>query len=164
MMPMKNTIKYTLLFLTLLFSSSAIADNHSLMIHDAWVKEGPPSLKVLAGYLTIENKGDKDVIITEISSPSFKSVMVHKSEVKEAFATMVHVKELIIHPKTTVTFKPGSYHLMLKGPEKRVLAGDNVELNISLKSGKKVTITADVRKKAGSKSHEHHGDHMHKGH
>lgn len=161
---MKNTIKFALIFFSLFFANAAIAGNHSFIIHDAWIKEGPPSLKVLSGYLTIENQGDKDVIITEISSPSFKSVMIHKSEVKEAFATMVHVKELIIPQKTVVKFKPGSYHLMLKVPDKRFLAGDNIELNITFKNGKKVTTKADVRKKAGDMNHGHQGDHNHKGH
>jgi len=149
-------------WLFIFVANNSIAEGLHIHISDAWVREAPPSSTVLAGYLSIENKGDEAAVLTGISSPSFDSIMVHKSEIKEGVAMMSPVKDLVIPPGSTVLFKPGVYHLMLKGPTKRFAAGDEIELSLRFSPGGEVPVMSYVRKIADDgHSHDHtmHGGH-----
>ena len=148
---------YIFITLFLLFISNAYAGEEVIQIHDAWIKEGPPSSKVLAGYLSIENSGEKKIVIIGVESPSFDKVMIHKSEVKDGFASMVHVEKLEIPPKTIFVFKAGAYHLMLHKPKRQLKAGDKADFTIHFSSGEKVTVKAVVKRDSGSMdNHKHH--------
>lgn len=154
---MINCKSFLFISLFLLFIGTASAGEEAIQIHDAWIKEGPPSSKVLAGYLSIENSGEETIVITGVESPSFDKVMIHKSEIKDSFASMVHIEKLEISPKIIFVFQPGGYHLMLNKPKRRLKAGDKVDFTIHFSSGQKVTVNAVVKKDSVSMgNHQHH--------
>ena len=99
-----------------------------IVIKDPWVRLMPPTSKVSAAYMRIENKGDsKDVLLWAKSSVS-KITQLHKTINSNGIMKMVRVKKFTINPKQTLVLKPGGYHIML------------IDLKHPLKKGEKVTL------------------------
>jgi hypothetical protein len=130
------------------------------MIHEAWVREAPPNAEMLAGYFSIMNMSKHNKIIVGASSPQFKNVGLHRSINEGDMAKMVAEKEVEIHAGQTVKFEPGSYHLMLMHPAKRLKAGDTVELTLKFSSGDTMKFNAPVKKANGVQHMDEH-EHMH---
>ena len=81
---------------------SASADGVNIQIQGPWVLAAPPNVKVLAAYLEIKNNGDKPQILTNVSSPAFEQVGIHRSVMHGNTAHMEHLKELTIPPRASV--------------------------------------------------------------
>ena len=136
-------------FLTLILSTwslLATADS-TLQIENAWVREAPPSAHMMAAYMTLKNTGSGEAVLTQVDSPAFGHVMLHKSEVVDGVARMIHQDEIVIPAQAVVELKPGSFHLMMPAPEKRLVTGDRVNFILTFSNGDTLRIQADVRKK-----------------
>lgn len=123
----------------------ASAGGEDIQIHDPWIRAAPPNVKVLAAYLKIKNSGKKPQIITNVSSPDFDQVGIHRSAIHENMAHMEHLKELTIPPHTSVVFKSGGLHLMLTDAKKPLHSGDQVPITLTFSNGKKIAFMATVR-------------------
>jgi len=119
----------------------------NIRVDDPWVREAPPIVKVLAAYMIIENPTSEQRILLSVTATSrFKSVEIHKTVIKDGMMQMMHQPQLIIPEKSRVVLKPGSYHLMLMGPKKSLIAGDKVDLTLKFANGDEFSIVAPVRK------------------
>ena len=136
-------------FLALIVSAwslLATADSE-LQVENAWVREAPPSAHMMAAYMTLKNPGSSDTVLTQVDSPAFDHVMLHKSEVVDGVARMIHQDDILIPAQGSVELKPGSFHLMMPAPEKRLKEGDRVDFILTFSNGDTIRIQADVRKK-----------------
>ncbi|GAB6078283.1 copper chaperone PCu(A)C [Hydrogenobaculum acidophilum] len=116
-----------LLFIVGLLSGVALA-KPDIVIKDPWVRLMPPTSKVSAAYMKIENKGNsKDVLLWAKSSVS-KITQLHKTIKKNGLMKMIRIKYMLIKPNQTLVLKPGGYHIML------------IDLKHPLKHGEKVTL------------------------
>jgi copper(I)-binding protein len=138
----------------LLVNTTYASDKIGLHIHDPWIKEAPPNATVLGAYMTIENHENKKFIITQITSPLFKKVEIHKSVTKDGMTTMEQRKRIVIHANKSFILQPGDYHLMLIKPTKPLKHGDLVPLTFTLENGKTIIAKAKVKKVLGSMSAE----------
>jgi len=129
-----------------LFSSLAAADS-TLLVEDAWVREAPPGARMLAAYMTLKNPTAQDLVLTGVDSPAFNHVMLHKSEVVDGVARMLHQDSILIPAGGNIELKPGSYHLMMPAPEQRLVEGDKVVFELNLEDQACVQVQAEVRKK-----------------
>jgi copper(I)-binding protein len=57
---------------------------------------------------------------------------------------MREVTELNIAPNGQIQLAPGGKHLMLMGPKKHLTTGQQVDMTLTFKSGKKQTVTIKV--------------------
>ena len=128
------------------WSLLATADSE-LQVENAWVREAPPSAHMMAAYMTLKNPGSSDTVLTQVDSPAFDHVMLHKSEVVDGVARMIHQHDILIPAQGSVELKPGSFHLMMPTPEKRLVEGDRVDFILTFSNGETVRLQADVRKK-----------------
>ncbi|OGT29549.1 MAG: hypothetical protein A2W28_07180 [Gammaproteobacteria bacterium RBG_16_51_14] len=147
---------------------SASADGVNIQIQGPWVLAAPPNVKVLAAYLEIKNNGDKPQILTNVSSPAFEQVGIHRSVMHGNTAHMEHLKELTIPPRASVVLKPGGLHFMLTDAKKPLHIGDQVPMTLNFKDGGKIAVTAIVRSGQieGMEDHQHmdhsgHENHKH---
>jgi copper(I)-binding protein len=147
------------LFCMFLFSSVANAAESSLQLNGLWVREAPPSAKVLGAFLSIKNTGQKDRVLLSVEADGFEKVEVHKMEVHGKMTHMVLQKELLVPAGEAVLLEPGGYHLMLMRPDKSFRAGDSVSLRFKFKDGELVTQKAIVRKFKMSMGDDDHGEH-----
>lgn len=151
---MKHFIKWPLIFIAglLLGNITHASDNVGLHIHDPWIKEAPPNATVLGAYMTIENHENNKFIITQITSPLFEKIEIHKSVTKDGMTTMEQRKRIVIHANKSFILQPGDYHLMLINPTKPLKHGDLVPLAFTLENGKTITAKVKVKKVLGSMS------------
>jgi copper(I)-binding protein len=116
-------------------------------VENAWVREAPPSARMLAAYMTIKNTGDKECVLATVDSPDFNHVMLHKSEVVDGVARMIHVDELPIPAHGQLELAPGGYHLMMPAPETPLTEGDRVEFVLTFCDDSTLKVQAEVQKK-----------------
>ncbi len=143
---MKSYLLRLLLSVIVLLMLLACSNEKAIHINDPLVREAPPHVKVLAAYMIIENHSFSQKILFSVSSSVFEEVEIHQTVTRDGMMRMEHQSQLIIAPKSQVVLKPGSYHLMLMGRKKPLIAGDKVDLVLKFVDGEEITILAPVRK------------------
>jgi copper(I)-binding protein len=118
----------------------------TLQVENAWVREAPPGAHMMAGYMTVKNPGASEVALTAVDSPAFAHVMLHKSATVDGVARMIHQDKIVIPAHGLVELKPGSYHLMMPAPERRLVAGDRVDFILRFSNGETLRVQADIVK------------------
>ena len=139
---LKNMVAvfFSYLFLTNVCYSSAL-----ISIEHAWSPEAPPVVKVMAGYMKINNLSNKDIKIEKLSSNLFKRVEIHLSEKKNGMMRMIKQKNLIIKAKSHIELKPGALHMMLIGKSKAIKAGENIPVALTFNNGETTHINLKVK-------------------
>ena len=150
-------IKHALIIVILLAATSLAGADSGLQVSEPWVREAPPTSRVLAGYLTLVNTGDNTVTVTAISSPDFKNTEIHRTVIEAGVARMLAVKQLEVPAGGQLMLEPGGHHLMLFDPLRTLTAGATVTLIMHMNNGKQLSATAPViRKTSEDHSHHHH--------
>jgi len=100
--------------LTILCFLSATASAADLpLVVDPVINATPPGSKVTAGYMTLVNETDTDIIITRAFSPTIPKIEIHLSSMKNDVAKMEKQESVTIKAGESLEFQHGSYHLML---------------------------------------------------
>jgi hypothetical protein len=133
-------------FLLLCLTSLSAYAAARIEVHEPWVREAPPNVKVLAAYLTVHNHSSKTMTLKAISSPDFGQVEMHRTEQQDGMTRMVAVKQVMLSPNGSVAFAPGGMHVMLMQPKKGFRAGDKIHLTLSFSDGSSVQVVAPVKK------------------
>ena len=136
----------SLLLTALLFLTGSVYAGSKIEVTGAWIREAPPSARMLAAFMVIRNSGDQDAILTGVDSPAFNHVMLHQSIVVDGVARMQHQDDIRIPAGGSVSLEPGSFHLMMPAPEPNLKAGDQAEFLLHFADESCVRITADVKK------------------
>jgi copper(I)-binding protein len=132
-----------ILFVLLCFS--IVHADGSIIVSDAWITEAPPNARVIAGYMTIENNSSRPRTLIGVSGEKFKRIEMHRTEMDGDVMRMVPQEKLEIPSGAAVSLQPGSYHLMLKGPESVPKGGEVVNLKLHFDNGDILHIKATVR-------------------
>ena len=148
-----NSVKFVLTILSaFIFLSHGYADG-SIVVSDDWIVAAPPNARVIAGYMTIKNKSFQTRKLIKVSSEHFKRIEIHRTEMHGDVMRMVPQDELEIPAEGAVSLQPGSYHLMLIGPESVPKEGGNVNLKLQFDNGKTLHLNSPVRKATSVLSH-----------
>ena len=152
---MKFFIKLMLLVLmvTSLYASDVTIENPRIRLM-------PPSSPISAGYFSISNNTNKDIILTKVSSDRFESIEMHNTIKDGDIMKMVKQNSVIVLANSKLEFQPMSFHLMLIKPNKVLLEGDEINLTFTLESGKSIPAVFKVKKINMGLSHGKHGDAM----
>lgn len=142
-----------------LVMSMAAQAADTLVVRDAMIPEKPPAVTIMGAFMTIENPTAKEVKVTAVSSPAFKSAEMHQTILQDNVAKMVKQSGLTIPAKGKLELKRGSYHLMLFNPKQLLKAGDTVAIVFTLQGGATQTVTATVKPATLDDAHEHHHHH-----
>jgi copper(I)-binding protein len=137
--------------IAILFPAIGYAEDTSLVVSDAWIREAPPNAVALAGYMIMENPSNKELSLVSATSDSFENVMIHRTVHEGGMARMKHQKAVAVPANKTITFEPNGYHLMLMNPKQPVRAGDQISVNLILADDSKIKVGFDVRKGAPEK-------------
>jgi copper(I)-binding protein len=141
-------------WLFLLVAGSTLAAP-TMDITDGWVREAPPTSRVLAAYMQIINLTDSDLTVTDISSPDFEAADLHRTVVEDGVARMLPVPELTIPAGGSITLEPGGLHLMLFDPVRPLQQGDTVTLVLHRSDDICITLSVPVLRSTGAE-HVHH--------
>jgi copper(I)-binding protein len=141
---LRTSAAYLAVGLLALHATLGSAAAPMLSVTDAWMR-ATPGTEVAAVYLTLHNNGPAAVTIVGARSPLAQAAMIHETQLVGTQSTMRAPAELILAPGQTLRFAPGGLHLMLHGLTRALAAGDQVPLELLLKDGGTLAVTAHVR-------------------
>ena len=124
----------------------AASEETGISVRDAWVRETPPGITMMAGFMALRNNTARPQVIVAAGSSGFETVMIHRSVVKDGMAGMVHESQVELKPNASLIFAPGCYHLMLMNPKRVLRAGDLVVINLEFRGGMVLPVAFEVRK------------------
>ena len=93
------------IFFSLLVSGKALAA--SLTIDNAWIPEAPPTSRMLAGYMTVTNNTNQEILIEEVTSPQFKMIEMHRSVYENGMAKMIWQPHVHVPVGKVTKLEPG---------------------------------------------------------
>ena len=125
---------------------AAASEEAGVSVRDAWVRESPPGVAMMAGYMELRNNTSRPQVLVAARSSAFESVMIHRTKVKNGMAGMVHASQIELTPNASLIFAPGGYHLMLMNPKRTPRAGDPVVINLEFRGGLVLPVAFEVRK------------------
>ncbi|MFN3870895.1 MAG: copper chaperone PCu(A)C [Aquificaceae bacterium] len=143
---MKKALLGSILLTGLVFAQPKIE------VKDAWVREVPPTSKMSAAYMVIENKGNEADKLIDASNNASKITEIHET----VEGKMRRIKALEIPAGSKVELKPGGYHIMLINLNKPLKEGDKVEITLKFEKSGEVKVEAPVKKGMGGMHHHHH--------
>ena len=136
-----------LLSACLLLSTSVFAGVPApLQVIDPWVREAPPGMQVMGAFLKLKNNSDQAVVVIGSHSDSFAKVEIHRTEITDGKARMLHQKEIEIQPGEEKVFEPGGFHLMMMKPVITLNEGAMVNIALELENGETIDFIAPVKK------------------
>ncbi len=125
-----------LLLFVLLSTAVHAADSSRLQIADAWIRAAPPTAKVMAGYLTLVNDSDAEVVIDKVESSDFGAIEMHEMSMHDGVMRMRRLAKLRVPAHGRVELKPGGLHLMMFRPVRALAEGASSKVELR---GKGVT-------------------------
>jgi len=125
---------------------AAASEEAGVSVRDAWVRESPPGVAMMAGYMALRNDTSRSQVLVAASSSGFETVMIHRAMVKGGMAGMVHASQIELTPNASLIFAPGGYHLMLMNPKRTLRAGDRIVINLEFRGGLVLPVAFEVRK------------------
>jgi copper(I)-binding protein len=125
-------------------AGQAKSDGDVVAIMNAWVREAHPAATVNAGYMTLVNAGSEDVALVKVESDAYETIEVHEMVSVEGLMEMREVTDMVIPPNGQIELAPGGKHLMLMGPKEHLAVGQQVNMTLTFKSGKKQIVSMPV--------------------
>ncbi len=156
---MKNNLAKTAILALVFFLNGMPAFAADIAVVDPWVREGPPTARVLGGFMTITNAAARDDALVSVTSPDFNMVELHQTVMEDGMGKMVAQEKIVVPAGGKVVLKPGSYHLMLMMAKRKFKAGDEIKAELSFESGAVLSVVLPVRKGEGMMDHSHHSHH-----
>ena len=145
--------------MSVLLCSSQVLSKSMIMVEDAWIPMAPPTMIMNAGYVTLVNHGHHQQTLVSASSPNYKHIEFHTSEMIDGMVSMKKVEQVTIGSHQSVYFKPGGLHLMMHKPAKAPVEGETIRVSLVFASGVTQDIELEVRKRQAKmkmQGHSHH--------
>ena len=163
---MFNKIKTTILALiaiTSFSSASAMEHNHSMshqptgvVIHDPWVRSAPPNAPMLGLFMQISNNTNATVKLLSAYAKGYQRVELHRTTNQDGLMKMTKQEFMPINANGGLSLKPGSWHIMLIGPNTVPKEGEVVMITLKFDNGTTQMVHAVVRKGKIMIDHNHH--------
>ena len=149
----QKTVRFFLIFsfFSLLFFLSNL--NAEISVENEWARVTPSGTGSV--YMKIKNNGNSDDKLLSASSDKAGMVMIHRSIREGDISKMIHIHDGITIPgNSSVSLKPGDYHLMLMNLDKNLSLGDKISIVLNFEKNNSLEITP-VAKLRPPKMHTH---------
>jgi copper(I)-binding protein len=123
----------------------------NLSVDDAWARTGQPG-QVSAAYFEVKNKGPADKIVSA-NCDCAKATELHDVKMVDGAMKMVPVAGMEVPANGELKLKPGSYHIMLIGLNRPLVAGETLPIKVKFEKSGEVTVNAKVKDKAAPAGH-----------
>lgn len=123
---------------------AASADTNGIVTHDVWVRASIGQVPTTAAYMTLENRGDDDRLLS-VSTSVAASAQIHDSAENNGMMQMRPVESLPIAHGKSIELKPGGKHIMVMGLTVPLKAGDRIPLMLRFENAGEVAVQAEVR-------------------
>jgi len=146
-------------FFFVLFSLDPALADGKITVQNAWIRESPPMIKIMAAYLQINNSSDKALTLISADSPEFERIEFHLSQIEDGAARMQQQNEIIIAPNTIFSFDPGGYHLMLFNNTSPMREGELASIKLTFADHETLMFDAMIKRSDSTEMHNH--EHRH---
>jgi copper(I)-binding protein len=117
-----------------------------LKVIDPWVRSAPPNAPTLGVFMTLENHTSTDQsVVAARTTLTVDRVELHRTMMVGDVMKMIPQVAIPVAPLSATVLKPGSWHVMLIGPEEVPVMGDKVQLTLVLDDGTEQSFEAVVR-------------------
>ncbi len=130
--------------LLLLLTSSLAWTDTPLEFEDPWSPLAPPG-RTMAGFVTIHNHGDDDIVLVDAHGSRFGRVEIHTMSMDDGVMRMRRLNELVVPAGRQVILQPGGRHLMLFEPAKQFEDGDTIDIELIDSEGARHNLALKVR-------------------
>jgi copper(I)-binding protein len=96
-------------------------------------------------HKNIDNTCVAPVEIVSASSPAFADVSLHETRIENGISRMRALTVLPVAAHASVSFAPGGLHLMLMQPKLVLKEGDQVEVDFTLRDGRRIPGRFELR-------------------
>jgi len=122
-------------------------DDEQVVIKGAWLQQGPPSQKMTAAYMLIENHGANEIELLSAHTEIANVVELHQMRLEDGMMRMRRVDSIRIPAGASVELKPGGYHLMVIGLKKEIKDGEVVPFVLQFSAQITKTINVPVKRR-----------------
>lgn len=133
-------MKYFFLFALIFFQAG-----DKIVIKNSWMRPAPSTFNTAFYCTVINNSSEPDTLYNAASDISDK-VELHETYKKGDMTGMRRVDSLIIAPRDSLIFKPGSYHIMVMNLKENAEPNQVKEMTLFFKQAGKITVKAEIRK------------------
>ncbi len=124
----------------------AASEDAGISVRDPWIREAPPGMTVMAGYMALRNNTSRPQALVAAHSSSFDTLTIHRTMVRDGMAGMVHASRIEFASNANLVFAPGGYHLMLTNPKQILRAGDRVDIILEFRGGLRLPVSFEIRR------------------
>jgi copper(I)-binding protein len=146
---MRFLSKLTLMAIMIIVAPAVFAQGggtSTITVEQPWARATPTGAMTGAVYMTLANKTDTADRLTAASSEVARNVQIHEMTVVNGIMRMRQLtKGLAIPAGGSVTLKPGSYHMMLIGLKKPLIAGQALPLTLTFAKAGNISITVPIQ-------------------
>ncbi|MBT8077111.1 MAG: copper chaperone PCu(A)C [Gammaproteobacteria bacterium] len=130
--------------LTVLLLAACSEPGPALLVEGLQVTAPLPGRAVSTAYMSISNSSTAPIVIEKFTSPEFARVEIHRTSLVDGVASMSRLESLAIPANDQVTLASGGLHLMLLEPEKGLIPGQTVTLELHFNGGGLLIINAPL--------------------
>jgi periplasmic copper chaperone A len=146
---MRFPSKLSLIAVLLAAASAAFAQaggTSKIDVERPWARATPAGAMTGAVYMTLANETGAADRLTAASSDVAARVQIHEMAVVNGVMQMRELANgLAIPASGSVTLKPGSYHVMLIGLKKPLVAGQTLPLTLTFAKAGTISITVPIQ-------------------
>ena len=113
-------------------------------VANAWVRQTDSAAKANAGYMTLINEAREEVTLVKVESEAFEKIEMHEMATVDGLMSMREIHDLVIPANGQAMFKPGGWHLMMRGPRQHLTSGETIDMTFTFKSGTHQTVSVNV--------------------
>ncbi len=118
----------------------------SINIENPWIRPANKEMNT-GGFMDISNTSNYADTLYKAECDFAELVQIHESYQNNGMMGMREIKELVIPPKSTVSLKPRSYHIMFIGLTKDLKDGTTEKVKLYFKKAGIKTLTIPITKK-----------------
>ena len=138
-------ISFYLFFLPFKIAMSMdVVTKGKLTISSAWSRSTVDLKRPGSAYLSIKNFGLKKDSLIAVQTPIAKKAELHNHNIENGIMKMRRVPVIDLPPNSTITLKPGGFHIMLFKPNKKLEVGQTFPLTLTFKRTGNIEIMVNV--------------------
>lgn len=133
--------------MTILLAILTLLNFHTpnLKVEGAWLRPAGKGMNS-ALYFEIVNNSNKPDTLYKVTSPAAELVQIHETFKTNGLMGMREVRFVVVKPHSTLTFRPGGYHVMFIKLKKDFKVNGKVDAVLYFKTNKEIKIKALVKR------------------
>ena len=109
-----------------------------------WIRATAPGQTISGAFMTLVNNSEIAYALTSVSFSDASTVEIHETSMNEGMMRMRKLNQVTIPANGIAELKPGSFHIMLIGLEKDMVAGETETLTLTFSDDSQKTVEALV--------------------